>query len=341
MNLLKRLFNDEAGVSPIVATLVLVVVAIAGAAAVGTIMGSFSSDVSDSANADAAASSAATELLVAGSSTVQPVSDILAKGYMAEHPGVKITVQGGGSSAGIASAGLGVIDIGAASKFIPDASMTKFPDLQEHVIGGSAVVVIVNKPFTTAYPGVHNISQAELEAIYDDVAGAITINTTAMSSLVSYQRTEGSGTEETFAGFAVDADDVDDAVDNVATTQVQANAIGNQGVLDAVAGNTKPAIGFVDYGFAASEDDVTMLAIGAGKTSADVPTSSSVKAEVKARLADAGTAGKYEYDLCRPLVYVTNGEPSSIGASFIQYAMSPASIEAFGAAGYYSITELQ
>ena len=331
----KKIFNDEAGVSPIVATLVLVVVAIAGAAAVGTIMGSFSSDVSDSANADNAAGASSTELLVAGSTTVQPVSELLAKEYMEDHPGVKITVQGGGSSAGIASAGLGVIDIGAASKFIPDSSMTKFPDLQEHVIGGSAVVVIVNDAFNTSY-GTTNVSQAQLKTLYNDVDGeSITFGTTSITSLVAYQRTEGSGTEETFAKFVGMGDDVDSMGTDTGVTL--ANAIGNQGVLDAVAGNSNPAVGFVDYGFAASEDKVIMLEIG----TTGVPTSDSVKAEVKARLADAGASGNYEYGLCRPLVYVTNGEPSSIAASYLQFAMSPAAIDAFSEAGYYSITELQ
>jgi len=40
--LFKGFFKDTRAVSPIVATLVLVVVAISGAAAVGTIMGTFS-----------------------------------------------------------------------------------------------------------------------------------------------------------------------------------------------------------------------------------------------------------------------------------------------------------
>jgi phosphate transport system substrate-binding protein len=215
--------------------------------------------------------------------------------------------------------------------------MTKFPDLQEHVIGGSAVVVIVNDAFNTTY-GTVNVSQSDLETIYNDVSGEtvyVENGTTSVSSLVVYQRTEGSGTEETFAGFAVDEDDVDSMGTDAGVTL--ANAIGNQGVLDAVKDNTNPAIGFVDYGFAANEDHVHMLEIG----TTGVPTSDSVKAEVKARLADAGSSGNYEYDLCRPLVYVTNGEPSSIAASYLQFAMSPAAIDAFSEAGYYSITELQ
>lgn len=332
---LKQFFKSEEGISPIVATLVLVVVAIAGAAGVGTIMGSFSSDVSDSANADEAASSAATEILVAGSTTVQPVSELLAKAYMEEHPGVKITVQAGGSSAGIASAGMGIIDIGAASKFIPESSQKKFPDLQTYTIGGSAVVAIVNDAYNTSATDL-NITTAQLTALYNDADPTATKTAlVGTDELVVYHRTEGSGTEETWSKYLdLGGDNVDDAAEG---TDVSVDtATGNQGVLDAVKGETEPAIGFVDYGFAAGVDGVHILVIDGFTAS-----SSTVKAEVKERLAENDQVDNYVYGLCRPLNYVTNGEPSSVASSFIQFAMSPASIEYFSEAGYYSITELQ
>jgi len=337
----KKLFNNEAGVSPIVATLVLVVVAIAGAAAVGTIMGSFSSDVSDSASADNAAAASSTELLIAGSTTVQPVSELLAKAYMAEHPGVKVTVQAGGSGAGIAAAGLDTIDIGSASKFIPTADQEKFPTLETYTIGGSAVVVVRNNDsaWTTATT---NVTQADLKALYDDNAsttGNIGTMTGYPTGLVVYQRTESSGTEETFAGFATGGSDVDDQKANSGVTL--ANKAGNQQVMDAIASSDVPAIGFVDYGFAKAAQDagkqITILTID----TLPAVTSDNVKAEVKAKLADAGSVNKYEYDLCRPLNYITNGAPSSVESSYIQFAMSPSSIGYFEDCGYWSIVELQ
>jgi phosphate transport system substrate-binding protein len=333
----KKLFNNEAGVSPIVATLVLVVVAIAGAAAVGTIMGSFSSEVSDSASADDAAASSSTELLIAGSTTVQPVSELLAKAYMAEHGGVKVTVQAGGSSAGIAAAGLDTVDIGAASKFVPTSSLEKFPELETHTIGGSAVVVVRNNVTWTS--SIVNISTTDLKALYDD--NASTVYSAGPSDLVVYQRTEGSGTEETLAKYLSLGDDVDDQVANTGSTTVLANKAGNQAVMDAIADDDDPAIGFVDYGFAkASQDDgdaITILAID----TLPAVTSDNVKAEVKAKLSESASPGKYEDGLCRPLNYITNGAPSSVEGSFIQFSMSPESIKFFEDCGYWSIVELQ
>ncbi|MDK2948817.1 MAG: phosphate transport system substrate-binding protein, partial [Methanolobus sp.] len=297
----------------------------------------FSSDVSSQANADNAAGSSSTEILIAGSTTVQPVSDLIAKEYMDANKGIKVTVQGGGSGAGIASAGMGIVDIGAASKFLSDDDTTKFPDLESHIIGGSAVVVIVNDEFNTA-SGVGNVTQAELKAIYDDNASTVasTIGGSALpSNLVVYQRQEASGTEETFAGFVTGGKDVDSQVTDGGYTLD--NAIGNQGVLDAVKGDSNPAMGFVDFGFADGTSGVHMLTID----TYPAVSSSNVKAAVKDRLASAGSSTTYEYGLCRPLVYLTNGQPSSLVNNYIQYAMSPAALECFHDAGYFGITELQ
>src|SRR5208337_4860108 len=70
--------NNDTAISPIVATLVLIVVAVIGAVAVGTILGTFSSDVSKQANANGASSAAQTEILVAGSTTIDPITQAAA-----------------------------------------------------------------------------------------------------------------------------------------------------------------------------------------------------------------------------------------------------------------------
>ena len=51
-------------------------------------------------------------LCVAGSTSVQPFAEKLAEVYTHRHPGVRIDVQGGGSSAGIYAATQGAADLG-------------------------------------------------------------------------------------------------------------------------------------------------------------------------------------------------------------------------------------
>lgn len=316
------LFNNDKAVSPIVATLVLIVVAIAGAAAVGTIMGSFSSDVSDSASADQAASSASTELLIAGSTTVQPVSEKLAEAYMEEHSGVKVTVQGGGSGAGVSSTGMDIVDIGAASRAVKDTELTTYPDLQTYQIGASAVVVIANENAMTDF----NCSKEELEDLF--------LNDTSDSSgnfsddIVPYQRAEESGTEDTFTEYLGGKD--------ASINSSIKGATGNAGVLEAVQDDDN-GVGFVDYGYADGADGIKILGIYDGKMYYPVD-SDAIKDELGATGSNEGKY--YPHGLTRPLNYITNGNPTSMEKAFIDFARSPGATQYFDEVGYFSITSI-
>lgn len=336
----KKLFSNEAAVSPIVATLVLVVVAIAGAAAVGSILGTFTNDVASNTDAEAIGGSSQTELIIAGSTTVQPVSELLAEAYMKENPAIKITVQGGGSGAGISSTVMDVVDIGSASKAVDTESA--YPDLEAFQIGGSAVVVIANKAINGT------VSDADLYTAYTDTtAGDKTITGLTGGAVTLYQRAEESGTEETFAKWISNS-----AISQLPSSSVAVGKTGNQGVLDAVADDAN-GLGFVDFGYATksgysskiniigvTDADSTLAA--AGFATADI-TKSNVLAALK------GDGSKYYISegtdetpgLVRPLNYLTNGEPSELEQDYIDFAMSPGSIEYFNDVGYFSILEMQ
>ena len=321
--LFKGFFDDTRAVSPIVATLVLVVVAISGAAAVGTIMGTFSSDVSGEANTGELALASSTEILIAGSTTVQPVSELLAEAYMDDHQGIKITVQGGGSGAGVSSAGMDIVDIGAASRPVKDGEMEKYPDLMTHKIGGSAVVVIAHEDIT-----VFNVTHAELKAAYAANDATHIVNESGSENItVLYQRAEASGTQDTFEDW-LDS--------NGGTTGIDAEtpgATGNAGVLKAVQ-DTEESIGFVDFGFAESLDGVVILGIidHTGKTYAEIDAD-----HIEDELKDED--GKsYVTALTRPLNYITNGEPTSMEQAFITFVQSPGATSCFEECGYFAIT---
>ena len=327
----QSLFEDSKAVSPIVATLVLVVVAIAGAAAVGTIMGSFSSDVSDSASAGDASAGASAELLVAGSTTVQPVSDLLAEKFMTENPGVKVTVQAGGSGAGKASTEMGIVDIGSASE--PVDTVTEHPTLKVYQIGASAVVPIGN--------GVTYIYTDEATAVSDfnnlykaaNTNGVVDISTTSYnfssssSTVKVFQREEvGSGSEECFSKWATTSKT---GIEDTNATM----AAGNPGVLKAVQ-DTPDSVGFVDIGFTEDATGITILDVTNGKTSFK-----DVDAEVLKQLKGDSTS-EFPAKLTRPLNYLTLGEPSALEQSFIDFALQPAQKGVFGDVGYYSMYDI-
>jgi phosphate transport system substrate-binding protein len=313
----KKLFNDEAGVSPIVATLVLIVVAIAGAAAVGTIMGAFSSDVSDSSSASNTQSAASTEILIAGSTTVQPVSELLAEAYMADHQGIKVTVQGGGSGAGVSSVGMDIVDIGAASRDVKQEEADKYPDIKTHKIGGSAVVFIVSDDLANI-----NATKADLKAAFTTNTFAGTLSTVTKA----YQRADESGTEDTVVEY----------LDKVEVDSDISGESGNAGVLTAVAAHTS-AIGFVDFGFADGASGVEIIGIvdGTNTYGWNEIDSAAIKAELQNQNGD-----NYVTKLSRPLNFLTNGEPTSVQKSFIEFAMTPEAVDYFHECGYYAITEI-
>lgn len=286
--------DNESAVSPIVATLVLIVVAVVGAVAVGTIMGTFSSDVADQNNAGDVAGASATEILVVGSTTVQPASEALAKEYMKLHPGIKITVQGGGSGAGVTAAGEGIADLGSASRNVKSTELEEYPLLQEHQIGGSAVVIICNEDLNLA-----NVTENDIrEAYVND-----NFNGTLATASVAVARAESSGTQDTFVEWlGIDADTYHADVET---------ATGNGGVVAEVA-DTTGAIGFCDWGYAdASGIEIVDLA-GYDPVDADA-------------IVDAlgGDNTAYPVDLTRGLFYITNGEAGSIVKNYIQFAQSP------------------
>lgn len=320
---LKGVLKDNKGVSEVVAVLVLVAVVIVGAIGVGTIMNGFSNQVADSATSEGISDGAATELLIAGSSTVKPLSECLAPGFSNVNKGVKVTVQGGGSGVGITSTGLDVIDLGSASEDLSVNQTTKWPSIQTHKIGGSAVVFITSPGCSK---GTVNIS--ELKACYDSNAStACTVDTTSVTTV--YTRSEASGTKETASKYLFDnsGSKIDSAAGTTGTTE-------NSGMKAAVAGcGTTCCLGYVDYGFV--DSSVKGMNITDGSNNYE-PSSANVLNALK------GTYTGYPEKLSRPLNYLTNGDPSVTEQKFIEYAKTyQTANDCFTKTGYFPVWKIE
>jgi len=103
---------------------------------------------------------------VAGSTTVLPVAAKAAEKYMAAHPGVRITVNPGGSGIGVKSIGRGAVDIGMVSREITEKEIFHFKDVNFHVISFArdAVACVVSSEVYNG--GVTKLSKKEIRAIY-------------------------------------------------------------------------------------------------------------------------------------------------------------------------------
>jgi phosphate transport system substrate-binding protein len=259
-------------VSPVVATLILIIVAIVGAVAVGLIVSGIGTQTSKNANVAGSASGAESEIIVGGSTTLFPAVEAGATAYSASN-GLKINVTQGGSGAGMTGVALGVLDIGDASSFTAVSSaITQFPsdDLTAFEVGGSGVTVILSSTGGTA--GCTGITLPALQALYASTAGYATLTApcAAATSVIASVATAGavvltpqatatgatitavsrsdlpSGTEDTFCSYLAT---VCASTSNNAVALPGVTESGNPGVLSEVQ-KTAGAIGFVDLGFA-------------------------------------------------------------------------------------------
>ncbi|MEI7434251.1 MAG: substrate-binding domain-containing protein [Methanomicrobiales archaeon] len=279
-------------------------------------------------------------LNISGSTTIQPVSEFLANAYMQNHPDIRVNVEGGGSGAGITKAGTGQIDIGSSSRNLNPDEIAKYPDLQTFKIGGSAVVVIVNRNNP-----VNEADKSELQVLYNDKSEDISNLPSLGNIRLTVQRSDNSGTEETFAQWLdpklTNLNAAMNATDYSGMGQVKPLSVeGNEGVVQAVAKNPD-AIGFADFGFAERDTGVKILKLQ--ETSSD-PALPQEIANARERIREELNRGDqnntyYISRLTRPLLYITKGSPSTLENDFITFARSTVAAKYFDDIGYFSITE--
>jgi phosphate transport system substrate-binding protein len=230
------------------------------------------------------------KLSLAGSTTVQPLAEVLAEAFMAENPDVVIEIQGGGSSVGVTSAGEGTVDIGNASRAIKDSEFEQFPDLQVFTIARDGIAIVTN-------PGIE-LPSLTVEQVRNIFAGEITNfaevgGPDAPITVVS--REEGSGTRAAFEELVMASGDEEKLITEDALLQ-QSN-----GQVRTTVATTPNTIGFLSFGFL--DDSVFAVAIG------DVqPVVDNVK---------NGT-----YPIARPLNMLTKGAPNELAQAFLEYILS-------------------
>lgn len=81
---------------------------------------------------------------LAGSTTIQPHAELLAKSFQANNTNIKVFVQGGGSSAGVTAVGMGTADIGMSSANLTASQLSLYPNLKPVPIAVDGIAIIVN-----------------------------------------------------------------------------------------------------------------------------------------------------------------------------------------------------
>ena len=229
-----------------------------------------------------------TEITVAGSTSVQPLAEVLAEAYMGAHPETRITVQGGGSSVGVKSAGEGIVEIGNASRNVKDEEFDTYPDLMVHTIARDGIAIVVHPDVP-----VDGLTKEQVKGIYE---GSITTWSEVGgpdASIVVVGREEGSGTRGAFGDLVMG----DEEFAMVETAILQPS----NGAVRTTVSTTPYSIGFVSFGYL--DGSVKALAIDG------------VEATV-----DNALGGKYP--VVRPLNMLTKGEPSGAVESWLDFILS-------------------
>lgn len=228
---------------------------------------------------------------IAGSTSVQPLSEAMAEVYMDKNSGITVEVQGGGSGQGIKSIEEKIADIGSLSREVKDDE--KSAVAEQYVIAKDGVAVVVNKDVK-----VNDLTLEQIKNIYTgkiknwkEVGGddkPITVVT----------REEGSGTRGAFTEIT-GVLEKDDAGKETDKTTKDALVQPSTGAVKETVTKTPDSIGYVSLG--ALDDKVKV-----------------VKVEGTEATVDNVLSG--DYKIQRPFVYVVNSELSDTAKAFIDFA---------------------
>jgi phosphate transport system substrate-binding protein len=189
-------------------------------------------------------------LSLAGSTTVLPVAETAAIAFMNKYSGTSVTVQGGGSGTGYASALDGTVDIGMASRG-PKQTEIDQGTLLLHPLALDAVCVVVN-------PSVGSAVQLTLEEVAKIFAGEYTnwneVDATLPDAAIYVVvRESGSGTRGTFEEYTTDEFGL--TVDSSIVHEQPSNPAVRTAIT-----NTDYSIGYIGFGFLTNDVVAVSLA---------------------------------------------------------------------------------
>jgi len=223
------------------------------------------------------------EITVAGSTSVEPFAELLAEGYMKNHPGSNIYVQGGGSTAGIVAARTHAANIGMSSRsLLPDEN-----DLHPITIARDAIAVIVHPKNP-----LNDLPPARIVSIFSGQIKNWKEAGWESHPIVVVTREEGSGTRETFQKLVMKNEEI----------TLAALVQDSNGAIRQVVSNDPHTIGYISLGLVNEK-------VKAVKISGVEPSVANIE------------VGRYT--LVRPFLFVFDAEPAGMAKAFLDFVLSP------------------
>lgn len=221
-------------------------------------------------------------ITMAGSTAFQPFAEKLAETYMATHPEVNITIQGGGSALGIQSALSGASQIGMADLV---ALPKEAASLKNIVVARDGIAVVLNP--ANAVP---NLTMEQVQGIFSGAVKNWKQVGGADHAIAVISREAGSGTRSSF-----------EQILGGLTLAPDALIQDSNGTIRETVANDAHAIGYLSHGLI-NEKIKPVTVDGVACTEPDIM---------------AGT-----YKLVRPVFLVFKAEASPACHAFLDYLLS-------------------
>jgi len=228
---------------------------------------------------------------IAGSTSVQPLSEELANAFMSQNSKVAVNVAGGGSSAGIKAAQEGTAEIGASSRSLKSEEKRGLKQITIAIDGIALVVNPANQVQNLTLDQIRRIYTGEITN-WREVGGAD-------GPIDFFTREEGSGTRGAFEDLVMKGDQISS----------RAGVLNATGALRTVVAGDPHALAYISLGNV--DQSVQVVAVDGVR-----PESETIR---------DGT-----YKLARPFVYLTKGNPRGLAIQFIEFVLSQEGQEIVG-----------
>jgi len=298
---------------------------------------------SDSDTTAAGSGGDSTSIEVSGSSTVEPITALVAEDFSAANPNVAISVEGPGTGDGFARFCNGETDVSDASRPIKDSEAEDCADngidyVELHVATDGIAVITSTANDAVAcldYNDLYALVGPEAEGFENwndaDALGAELGAGNApypAAPLVVTAPGEESGTYDTFVELVIE--DIAAERGQEEATRVDYEASGNDNVIiQGISGNDT-SLGWVGFAFFVENTDVIKAISVDGGSGCVEPTAESI--------------ASFEYPLSRPLfIYVNTAKAAEKPAlaEFIDFYLSEEGLASVGEAGYVDLPDAE
>ncbi|MEZ0259315.1 MAG: phosphate ABC transporter substrate-binding protein [Chthoniobacter sp.] len=257
-------------------------------------------------------------LKINGSTTVNLPAAEAAEILRAEQKmDIQVDTQGG-SSGGISMLGDGLVQIGMLSKHVSDDDRAKFPKINfnEIQIGEDAVAIIVSKDVWDS--GVRALNKQQIQDIYESkVTNWKDVGANKSIRIAFFNKEPGRGTWEVFAHWAYGSPK--------AAPQVSFPEVGGNEETRNKVSSTRGALSQLSSSWA---DGKKVFALGIKGDDGKVvePTNDNIANKT--------------YPLSRSLLLLTNGEPTGVSKTYVEFMLSDRGQDLVKKHGYMRLKDL-